>query len=113
MTLSPEVKHMMQLLDGDSKPLAVEQAEIAYKAEIETKLYELRKKLNVETSNQQYYLGLIRQKLISNPEHFGDAVARQIDALITAILYKENPAMMERLSVLQSEVDNLTQELNQ
>lgn len=104
MNLSPEVKQMMKLL-SDSKPLAIEQAEIAHKAELETKLHELRKKLNVEESNQKYYLGLIRQKLTSNPEHFGDAVARQIDALITAILYKENPAMMERLSVLQSEVD--------
>lgn len=112
MQISPEVEQMMSLLDEQYKPLSVQQTEIQHHAELETRLVNLRRQQTKVISNLNYYRDLIVSQLIQNPALFGEGVKQQVETLITAILYREQPALFKSSSELAEQITKTLSELD-
>ncbi|WP_217546416.1 hypothetical protein [Pantoea sp. GbtcB22] len=110
------VSELLQLMESQHESSSVttldqQREQIEQKAEMESELVSVNRKINICSKNIAHYTQFAAQQLQSNPESFGPDVVTLLNNIVTARVMRDKPELFNELQQLQQRAEEIQKEV--
>lgn len=112
------VKELLQLMETQQKDhqqeitLDQHRDQIEHKAELETEIVNINRRLSVVKKNIDHYTRFASQLLHDNPSAFGQPIVTLLENIVQARVLQEHPELFSEVEQLQTRTEEIKKEIS-